>query len=506
MAPAFAVAVPVTHGNGGVASDAADRRRVRPTPSAARRPRRAVVSRFRSSGDTEREAVDAEEASFGAATAAGATSRFSVDAARVAEDADENLRGFVKTRGSLVPGEEFVFWWTGDIYGLVEDERNQHLFAFEGYNIGRMLPVAGGWRLLTREVGIYRDPVTREILEESEAWVNPYTGERCELMHIWNDPVNQQFLVNANPDGTRRGGGVPSTISGDDLYWHAEISLCYPSPLPASQFPASARTDTYHSLEMFQFFCKTADLADELPSADCQISWVRVGQWLPWMAMADRPGRMVYHCRGKKLKNGYADLSQSVRTFVERSHPEYAHAPENYSTPNETSWTYFKKLLAAKGSPRADGTIAIDDDAPLSNGDISAPVHVPTMAKTSAPVAGDVEEKEKSVLARTERIFSAADLARFNGESVDLPIYLSLGGRVFDVSSAKRHYRRGETYNCLTGRDATCAFVSGDLSEQGLARGTPAAGDELSAKQIEDLEHWVGFFGKSYPEVGRLEP
>jgi predicted heme/steroid binding protein len=414
--------------------------------------------------------------------------RFMVDPQLVAADAEENLRGWVKTRGSLVPGEEVVFWWTGDIYGLVEDEQNRHLFAFEGYNIGRMMPVSGGWRLLTREVGIYRDPVTREILKETSAWSNPYSGAENELVHIWNDPVNQQFLVHRSPDGTPRRGGVPTTISGDDLYWHAEISLCYPSPLPASQFPASARTDMYHSLEMFQFFCKTEDLQDETPSADCQISWVRVGQWLPWMEMGDRPGRMVYHCRGKKLTNGYADLSPSVRDFVETHHAEYAHAPNNYSSPNETSWTYFKKLLEAKGTPRADGTIAIAEDAPLSSGAIEEQLG-------GVNGRGKVDDDVR---------FTAAELANFNGEDVDKPIYLSLGGHVFDVTSAKRHYRRGETYNCLTGRDATCAFISGDLSEEGLARGTPSAGDPLTAKQNDDLEHWIGFFSENYPQVGRL--
>jgi predicted heme/steroid binding protein len=493
MAPTFVAPTPVCGGSSYLASPRsalAPRARGSPRPELPRRPRlrAAVVARFRAEHPGAPQAQPASDDVPLASAYPAPASRFAVDPRAVSEDADENLRGWVKTRGSLVPGEEVVFWWTGDIYGLVEDEPNRHLFAFEGYNIGRMMPVAGGWRLLTREVGIYRDPVTREILDGPSTWRNPYTGADNDLVHIWNDPVNQQFLVNRSPEGTPRVGGVPTTLSGDDLYWHAEISLCYPSPLPASQFPASARTDTYHSLEMFQFFCKTDDLRSEQPSADCQISWVRVGQWLPWMEMADRPGRMVYHCRGKKLTNGYADLSPSVRAFVEGGHPEYASAPTNYTSPNETSWTYFKKLLAAKGTPRADGTIAIPEDAPLSTGAV----------EEQLGRDGDVRDPETPM--------SAGELALHNGADVDMPIYLSLGGRVFDVSSAKRHYRRGETYNCLTGRDATCAFVSGDLSKEGLENGTPVAGDPLGAKEAEDLNHWIQFFAKSYPQVGRLVP
>ena len=36
---------------------------------------------------------------------------FRVDPELVATDVEENLRGFIKTRGSLIPGEEFVYWW-----------------------------------------------------------------------------------------------------------------------------------------------------------------------------------------------------------------------------------------------------------------------------------------------------------------------------------------------------------------------------------------------------------
>lgn len=406
-----------------------------------------------------------------------------IDPDAIPTDPVENMRGFIKTRGSLVPGEEVVFWWAGSIYGLVEDQPNRHLFDFEGYNIGRTLPVAGGWRLLTREVGLYRDPVTRQILSEVSPWTNPYTTESNTVVHCWNDPVNQQFLVDgAGP----MSGGIPTTRQDDDLYWHAEVSLAYPSPLPASLYPTAARTDTYHSLEMFQFFSKVGDLEDDKPSADCQISWTRVGQWLPWMEMGNRPGRLVYHCRGKKLKRGYADLSQSVRHYVESRHPEYNSAPTDFTRPNETSWSYFKKLLEAKGTARADGTTAPVEDPPT-------------------PVLLKAEEEKSSSNAGEEKLFTVEELAFFNGAQVHQPIYISLGGLVFDVTSAKRHYRRGQTYNCLTGRDATCAFVSGDLSKEGLARGSPSASDILSEKEAGDLRNWIQFFSKSYPQVGRLE-
>lgn len=400
---------------------------------------------------------------------------YRVDPDAIQTDSEENLRGFIKTRGSLIPGEEFVFWWVGDIYDMVDGQGSRHMFSFEGYNIGRMVRVDGGWRMLTREVGLYKDKKTGEILD---IWENPETGLTNKCVHVWNDPVNQQFLLERNGNKFK----VPTTMHGEDIYWHSEVFLRYKSPLTRKEFPENTQSDTYQSTEMFQFFSKKEDMTSNKPSADCLISWVRVGQWLPWMEMGDRPGRLVYHCRGRKLKNGYQDLSDTVRNHVDKYHPEYASAPTNYTTPNETSWTYMRKLLEAKGSPRADGTIARPERKTTAN----------------TPQPAEVVNTPKP------RKMTSGELAEFGGVNPDKPIYLSVAGRIFDVSSASRHYRKGETYNCLTGKDATYAFISGDLSEAGLSNTSKTDLQNLTKDQQEDLERWVGFFAKSYPEVGEL--
>ncbi|MFM8586830.1 MAG: DUF1838 family protein, partial [Bacteroidota bacterium] len=61
--------------------------------------------------------------------------------------------------------------------------------------------------------------------------------------------------------------------------------------------------------------------------------------------MSSLPGNLLYQGRGYKLKNGYADLPAVIKTFVENNFPEYAHAPATYTTPNMTSWRYFKKVM-----------------------------------------------------------------------------------------------------------------------------------------------------------------
>lgn len=269
----------------------------------------------------------------------------------------DSLRAFVRARASLEP-EDVVFWWTGNIYSLIPGERSQHLFQFEGYNIGRIEPIeldegangsadasadaSGGYRMITREASFYKDAATGEILER---WSNPLNGREVEVIHVWNDPVNQTFL-----EQSARG---PFRIPFDDLgngtlCLYFDVLLAYPSPLPRADFPLYSQSDLYQGAELFQFFVDEQDLAGDAPSIPASNSWTRIGPWVPWMEMADRPGNLLYQCRGAKLAGGYADLPQSIRDYVDANGRQYAHAPDSFETPNETSWTYMKKVLAER--------------------------------------------------------------------------------------------------------------------------------------------------------------
>ena len=48
-----------------------------------------------------------------------------------------------------------------------------------------------------------------------------------------------------------------------------------------------------------------------------------------------------------KLAGGYNDLPAWIRKRVDSEHPEFAEAPREFTAPNATSWTTFKKLLAS---------------------------------------------------------------------------------------------------------------------------------------------------------------
>ncbi|WP_327281864.1 MULTISPECIES: DUF1838 family protein [unclassified Streptomyces] len=235
----------------------------------------------------------------------------------------ELLHAFARTRASL-DGAEVTFWWTGDIYSWAPDEPYRHLFGFEGLNVARLVgdEEGGGFQLLNREAAFYLDPRTREILD---------TWEGKPVVHVWNDPANLRL----------RPFPVPVTELGDQVCFSLEVPLAYPSPLPVAQYPLNSADDTYRALELFQFFAPGTVLTTDEPSVPCTMSWMRMSPWLPWMEQGQRPGGLTFHCRGRKL-GSHAEVPERTRTYVAARHPEYAHAPEKWTGPNETSWTYFR--------------------------------------------------------------------------------------------------------------------------------------------------------------------
>ncbi|MDD2332221.1 MAG: DUF1838 family protein [Candidatus Cloacimonetes bacterium] len=253
----------------------------------------------------------------------------------------EYLDTFMKIRADA-SGKEVVFHWTGSVYSFIPGEKRMHLFDFEGFNVGRAIRVEDGFQLLTREAGFFKDPGTGRILEK---WRNPLSNREVPVVHIWNDPVNQEitFTQEYLPYISKF---LPSTDLGDEVCFNQEIFPYYTSPLPRKDFPEYSQSDVYQAAEFFQFFAKKSGIGNpELTSIPATISWTRISPWMPFMRMGDREGNLVFVCRGSKLNNGFADLPPVIKDYVATNNPIFSQAPEEYSEPNETSWTFFRKLL-----------------------------------------------------------------------------------------------------------------------------------------------------------------
>lgn len=261
------------------------------------------------------------------------------------EDEVARARAFLLVRGSTDPEEEVVFHWTGEIFALAPAEplaeagpsrRASPILRIEGLNVARFEATASGARMVSREVTFYLD----EEGEIVDCWENPFTDERVPVLHVWNDPVSFDL------------GAPPAEVLGDEVAFSVGVSVQYPSPLPVEAFPASSAGNTYQSTELFDFFAALGDLAEPgRTSVPATFVWTRVGQWLPWMRMGQRPGWLVFHARGQRVAGGFEGLPERLRRAVLDRDARFAHAPTGDGSPNATSWTRFRDLQDAGALP-----------------------------------------------------------------------------------------------------------------------------------------------------------
>jgi len=247
-----------------------------------------------------------------------------------------------KVQCSLIDGEPVTYYWHGRAFSRRMGERDKLLFNVEGMNVRACSTVTDpekglGYKLVTREILLYKDAKTGEVLK---TWENPWTGEEVEVMHVANDPVNSSGYVTGRD-------GKPAKFAGDIMGDHFQLSftvpLFYPNPL-ASEFQKEIG-GTYHATEMFNFLGSVDNLTDPSKNtADIAIGWARMSDWLPWMNMQGRDGVIYMHTAGRKL-DSWDDLSGTLKSEIKNHYPEYTSPPPaDDPRPNMTSWKYYKAV------------------------------------------------------------------------------------------------------------------------------------------------------------------
>jgi Protein of unknown function (DUF1838) len=253
----------------------------------------------------------------------------------------------------LRDGVAVTYYWAGDAYSRREGEADKLLFRAEGMNIRQCMtitdPVRGaGYRMVSRELLIYRDARTGEVLKK---WTNPWSGEIVDVLHVANDPVNSSSFVKGRDGQPVRWNG---TIIGNVWTTSTTVPLFYSNPL-AGAYQAEIG-GTYHATEMFNFSGDTDSLLNPaITTAPARIAWVRISDWLPWMKMGGRDGQIYFNTNGRKLDN-FEQMPAPMRAELAANYPAYvAPPPLDDTRPNETSWTYFKDVREGKKvAPKRD--------------------------------------------------------------------------------------------------------------------------------------------------------
>lgn len=258
-----------------------------------------------------------------------------------------------KIQCSLNDLQPVYFTWEGEAYGRRQGEADRRLFKVIGMNVRQCVTVDGGpkgkgYRLVSREIMLYLDGQTGQVLEK---WLNPWLNREVEVLHVANDPVNQppQFPYQENGQAAAKWMG---RIQGEQWFQTLTVPLFYQNPLQGQyqRYVGGA----YHATEMFNF---TGPLGPLLSTAnrelgEVKVGWVRLSDWLPWMEMQGREGLLYIHAAGQRLSS-YDDLPKVLQDYIQQHRPEYRHPPvADDGRPNETSWTYFQKRVKGEGLKR----------------------------------------------------------------------------------------------------------------------------------------------------------
>lgn len=102
--------------------------------------------------------------------------------------------------------------------------------------------------------------------------------------------------------------------------------------------------------------------------------------------------------------------------------------------------------------------------------------------------------------------FTPQTLLPYNGTN-NMPVYLSVRGRVFDVTPGRNFYGPGGPYQNFAGRDASRGLAFGSFDTDMLTEDLQGPLDkleDLDAEQKETLQGWEERFEEKYLVVGKL--
>ena len=254
------------------------------------------------------------------------------------------------TCGTTIEGKTRYGMWEGRGYSRVPGEKDKHLFNVVGINVRSCNVVEDekrgiGFKSVSREIMMYLDPETNEILE---TWTNPWNGKEVDVLHVANDPVNMRgYRYEKNEDGSYP---YPFKVRkyGDITYTSDEIPLYYDNPL-GSEYQVYIG-GAYHAMEIFNSSYRSDELLDKNVESlsHSYISWARAAQWLPWMQMGDKSGIMIFNATGFSTFDK-GEIWPRLQKIIDERYPSYnVPPPLDDPRPKETRWTVFKNYMKDK--------------------------------------------------------------------------------------------------------------------------------------------------------------
>jgi hypothetical protein len=236
---------------------------------------------------------------------------------------DNLLTALVKLRAGT-NGELAIEWLTGVQYGVVDSVMTP-FFTVNSVTVSAYRPAAdGSYQGRRLEVVYYGDLATNRRIREFR---NPYNGRMVEVPMDSSGTlpvfVNRSGLVLPPRLGDKRleaESSIGPVVSGGQHVW---IRFDTRSRLfdPGASRPGFVYNEstTYKGL-----LTEVEDPA--VTMASCQVSYLSLLGWKPWMAMGDIAGCLTNSANGEKV-GSVAELPANLAEFLRTEHPDIYRDP-----------------------------------------------------------------------------------------------------------------------------------------------------------------------------------
>ncbi|MBW4630630.1 MAG: DUF1838 domain-containing protein [Iphinoe sp. HA4291-MV1] len=229
-------------------------------------------------------------------------------------------------------GLQLYYNWSGEVLWQEKpDKPKDKLFSIIGMNATKVFiktdPNYGevGYRI-NRELGLFCDPVTQEILQ---FWKSPNATQVVPVVHIANRIV--QGSVKPRKYVIAKGSGYITSV--------IEIPLEYPHPLAGdNKYSDYCPGEKFKGVEYFTSNTCRPDVSDVPPA-----QWARDCPWMPWMKLGyGHLAKLRFETTISRV-DSFEQLNPKLVKLVREKVPIYEFTPTESDEPNMTSIQYFKK-------------------------------------------------------------------------------------------------------------------------------------------------------------------
>jgi hypothetical protein len=276
----------------------------------------------------------------------------------------DNLYAFGKIWGGY--DKPVIGAFHGIMYARVPGKRLVPLFDYTGTGVIEAKIDANGDLLVkSRETGYFADLRTGDILE---VWDNPFTGERCEVYHFYNDVIGGRltdrvptFLAGGNNESpTLMNDGLqfpnekgeypfvlPFRQFGDDVMLSWDYAHEYVNPVTPEGWPSYSTGPRVTPSEHFTLSVSRRALEDRSePTVRMIAGFSRLSECWPFMRMgrAKDPAVRELVLFGRQFSHkglaGYDDIPPKVLAYIEKNAPQYLELPPGWPVTNDRLETW----------------------------------------------------------------------------------------------------------------------------------------------------------------------